>query len=222
MLFRALIPSVSTFFLVLALSAAVSASVRAETLLSSENFSEWSSSCWRCDIELEFDVIHGDVIRMSSDRVFGATLENRLERHAVYPELSWYWSLDPFLEPDTYFSLEVYLRSDDNRRRYMIRYVWNSDAAVGSVRELPGKEKAWEWVVTGKGAEPLRWHQVKRNLAEDLAALTGVRGGVDLSRIRVGLGTDDNRKLTASGYLSGITMKAQPEPQWQVVTHSSE
>ncbi len=220
--FSALTSSVATSLLLLAMLGTASLTARAETLLSSENFSDWSSSCWRCDIELEFDVIHGDVIRMSSDRVFGATLENRLERHAIYPELSWYWSLDPFLEPDTYFSLEVYLRSDDNRRRYMIRYVWNSDAPVGSVRELPGKEKAWEWVVTGEGAGSLRWYEVRRNLAQDIATLTGVRSGVDLNRIRVGLGTDDNRKLTASGYLTGIKLNALPEPQWLEATHSSE
>lgn len=201
---------------------ALPAGLKAQPLLSSDNLSNWTNGCWRCDIDLQYDVIHGEVIRFSADRLFGATLENRVRSDSEYPELSWFWSLDPFLEPAVYFSLEVYFRARDSRRKYMIRYVWDSSESVGQVHTLDKKDKSWTLVVTGEEAGPLRWYEVRRNIAEDFAAVSGIESAVDVQRIVVGLGSDDKRKLTASGYLSGIRLSPQPEPQWPEARLSSD
>ena len=195
---------------------------RAEFLLSSDNFNSWSSSCWRCDIDLHYDVIQGDVIRLNADRIFGATLENRIRRSSEYPELSWYWSLDPFIEPAIYFSMEVYFRASVDRRKYMIRYTWNSEDPAGTVYALNERDNEWEWVVTGKEAEPLRWYEVKRHLSQDFASLTGLHSSIDIYRIKVGLGSAEKRKLSASGYLSSVRIDPRPEPIWLDVVLPNE
>lgn len=208
-------------FIVIALLA-LPAGVQAQPLLSSDNLSNWTNGCWRCDIDLQYDVIHGEVIHFSADRLFGATLENRVRTDSDYPELSWFWSLDPFLEPTVYFSLEVYFRARDSRRKYMIRYVWDSSESVGQVQSLDKKGESWTWVVTGEEARALRWYEVRRNIAEDFAVVSGIESAVDIQRIVVGLGSDDHRRLTASGYLSTIRLTEQPEPQWPEALLSSD
>ena len=201
---------------------AAPAGLQAQPLLSSDNLNSWTNGCWRCDIDLQYDVIHGEVIRFSADRLFGATLENRIRNDALYPELSWFWSLDPFLDPAVYFSLEVHFRAKETRRKYKIRYVWDSSVAEDSVRAVKDKENHWVWVVTGETAAPLRWYEVRRNLAEDFAAVSGLQSAVNIHRIVVGLGSGEQRKLTASGYLSGIQLTPQSEPLWPADTLSSD
>ena len=205
----------------------------AEVLLDASSLSDWQTDCRHCDIEAQYDVLKGEIVRLetrmgrallSSSSFSSLTTdapasdaEDVVTPATTIPEgrvplLSWGWSLDDLNEgaDSALMRVSVALQDVDSEREYRVHYVWNPALNRDVRQSLSDTE--YVWVVSTPDQQARRWYQVERDLTMDLEVLSGQRLAVNLLAITAGIGEPDGRKVQAGGYFEQIALNYLIEP----------
>lgn len=183
----------------------------AETLLSAQSLGKWNKDCRRCVIEVQYDVMKGEIIRLEAD-MGEASLDKVFVSEGSRPVIAWSWSVDSF-DFDRHvdlFRVTVDLRSEPSGTDYRVHYAWDPTANTGDLDALGGNE--FVWVVCGSGCKSRRWYSVERDLNLDFSVLTESEERVTPVRFEAALGDPSGRKTEAGGYLASIVVNYLPEP----------
>ena len=183
----------------------------AETLLSAQSLGKWNKDCRRCVIEVQYDVMKGEIIRLEAD-MGEASLDKVFVSEGSRPVIAWSWSVDSF-DLDRHadlFRVTVDLRSEQSGTDYRVHYAWDPTAKTGDYDALGGNE--FVWVVCGSDCKSRRWYSVERDLTLDFSVLTESEDSVTPVRFEAALGDPSGRKTKAGGYLESIVVNYLPEP----------
>ncbi|UTW48067.1 DUF3047 domain-containing protein [Bacterioplanoides sp. SCSIO 12839] len=138
------------------------------TLLSSDNTWQWELDCYDCVVEPQYDVIHGNVVRLQSrqELVLSTELGDELNPSEwANPELSWRWTVDRYVERQPLMRLTLKVKETDSWPSRTLHYVWHSGLAAGESEVLSDFEHLL--VVSGKTSKAESWQAIQRNLNQD-------------------------------------------------------
>jgi len=136
---------------------------KATVLLSTDTAQEWELDCDDCLLEPQYDVMYGDVLRLQSRNEMVMSLE--LEKSVSYPQLSWRWTVDAFVERQPLMRLTIHVKETDHWPERVLHYVWDSGRAAGEQQALSDFEHLV--VVNGKDSDAENWQQVDVLLNND-------------------------------------------------------
>ena len=195
------------FLLAGALSTGFSSSY-AESLLSANDISDWKRRCWKCNVEFQYDVLYGEVMRLEANNKHGISFFRDYKYDSEkqgQPVLSWTWAVDSFVDLQQLFSFSTVLYSPQNKEQYVLHYVWDVSTELGSYQALSRNEFLLS--VNGVESQAFRWYQVERNITIDFREASGLDIPVELIGMEFGIGVPDSRKINLSGYIAGIQLE---------------
>lgn len=106
----------------------------AETLFSASELSRWSVDCRDCQLEAQYDVMVGDVVRLESREHL--ILQRDVQEQPAQPQLSWRWSVDNFVDAGPLVRVSVYVQETADWPERIIHYVWDSSREAGDHEAL--------------------------------------------------------------------------------------
>jgi hypothetical protein len=187
-----------------------SSQASAETVLDVRKLREWQMECRHCAVEPRYDIINGEVLHLRTDYGTAALTNGYEASDAVSAEVSWGWSLEQDNNQDAAFTLTVAMGETGSRRIFVIHYLWDMGAEGSDIQDLG--EDTYTYRLCGKECGPRRWFEQKRDIAADLAEITGENFAVHPLGFTLMLGRPEARKADGSGFFSTLNVVSRPAP----------
>tara|TARA_B100001109_G_scaffold255881_1_gene262044 strand:+ start:22925 stop:23575 length:651 start_codon:yes stop_codon:yes gene_type:complete len=137
---------------------------RATEVLAPAELNQWSSYCDQCELEAQYDVMLGPVIRIAAEGGY-ASLSRDLDLPLQAPLLSWHWSADRFADPGPMILITLNFHDTDEWPERVLHYLWDSSRKAGEQDTVSDFEHLL--VVTGEEARAEHWYEVSRDLSDD-------------------------------------------------------
>ncbi|MCA6062407.1 DUF3047 domain-containing protein [Thalassolituus marinus] len=174
----------------------------AAEILSAQQLAEWDQDCRGCEVDIQYDVLQGNVIRMASDDEL--SLSRRIKEQPDHPGLKWQWSVDSFVDGGKLIRLSVFLKETEDWPARTLHYVWDSNAESGAIETRSDFEHVL--VVTGADARAEHWYSISRDLNADWSAIYN-EAMPAIDHIEVGLGMPEEDAITGA-FIDALTLSS--------------
>ena len=181
---------------------------QAGVILSAEGVDDWERNCGNCAIELQYDVVYGEVIRLLGNKNNKAVIERKIPYEEGSPIIKWHWSLDQFVEVGSMISVVVFIEDERTGDKYSIEYVWDTSREKDTYTQLADRQ--YQWVVSSEESKALRWHSVSRDITQDMFNVTGTQMRVVAKGFRASLANQKERQVKTNGYFTDVRIDYLP------------
>lgn len=172
----------------------------AAEILSPGLLKEWDTHCRGCEIDVQYDVMQGDVIRIAGDG--NLSMARDIEQQPEHPQLQWQWSVDNYVDGGKLLRLSVFMKETDSWPARTMHYVWDTQADSGSMEARSDFDHVL--VVTGVEAKAEHWYSIERDLNADWASIYN-EAMPAIDHIEVGLGMPEDSAITGA-FIGNLTL----------------